>query len=628
MRTPWAILLCKFRDDGNASNGNDLAEPMSRNAYIQFFTPQNPPIQNVAHYFQAASFGTIQLDGTQVFGWFTLPLTQGQYSDRVRANRDAGRQEAVDLARQVAQAAGHNLDAFFGVVVHMNVPTDLFGSPGQVLCDGNALTPELLGHEMGHGYGLAHSRVLGSTQDYQDMWDIMSAMNTHAYSLPNGNGARIGPLLTTANAREMGWLNEERIWKGNAEGFSTEIELRALSRYTETGYLAAQIPDGTLIEFRNKEGWDLGIPESVVLIHHFESGHSYLHPNIVNANGSSSVNGYRQGEIYRNEVLGKGLTTVQVLRIDSANGIARVRLGFSPKNHASLGVFYKRQDNWLTWRAFAGGRWHAPEIFNNRHSFPSQMTSSPSVIEGWRENRFAVFFRGADQLLRWKAHSGGRWHNDAIVSPGSVLTSEPCMVREGVDSLAAFYRTSGDSLAWRLYAEGRWHGEQIFNTGATATRMASAPSAVVNWRGHRYAVFFTGMDGTLRWKAFHGGRWHGDAPVEGGRRLTSAPKVLAFGADELAVFYKGPSQELVWRAYSQGRWHAEEVFANGHPYPTQMDSGPSVVAGFQGSKFAVFFRGPDGRLRWKAHSGGRWHADAAIEGSDLLGSDPAAIRFT
>ena len=58
---------------------------------------------------------------------------------------------------------------------------DLFGGLNGVVCgdDGansalSGLSPSLLGQEMGHGYGLNHSRREGSTVDYTDPFDVMS----------------------------------------------------------------------------------------------------------------------------------------------------------------------------------------------------------------------------------------------------------------------------------------------------------------------------------------------------------------------------------------------------------------------------------------------------------------------
>ena len=89
------------------------------------------------------------------------------------------------------------------------------------------------------------------------------------------------------------------------------------------------------------------------------------------------------------------------------------------------------------------------------------------------------------------------------------------------------------------------------------------------------------------------------------------------------MFYKGADDWLVWRAYSGGRWHGEEIFDAAHAVPTRISSAPTVLCGWGGCKFAVFFRGPDGRLRWKAHHGGRWHGDALVDGGGALASAPS-----
>jgi hypothetical protein len=84
----------------------------------------------------------------------------------------------------------------------MNTPTDLCGWIGgrAALCDPGSLQPTALGQEMGHGYGLFHSRVDGSTLDYQDPWDTMSTWDG-CYSEPHCDYTLIGPGLCSANMR-------------------------------------------------------------------------------------------------------------------------------------------------------------------------------------------------------------------------------------------------------------------------------------------------------------------------------------------------------------------------------------------------------------------------------------------
>jgi len=84
-------------------------------------------------------------------------------------------------------ANGVDLSPFFSVVVCTNRWQDIGASPtlsGVVAQGPLTQIPRLLGHEMGHVYGLLHSRIDGSEADYQDPWDIMSAANDFSASDP------------------------------------------------------------------------------------------------------------------------------------------------------------------------------------------------------------------------------------------------------------------------------------------------------------------------------------------------------------------------------------------------------------------------------------------------------------
>jgi hypothetical protein len=95
-------------------------------------------------------------------------------------NRPSGQINSAGLwtlAKTTASNASVNLNAYYGVCLTFIGQIDLFGgypwggSPG-VFCDMNSLDVCGLAHEFGHAYGLEHSRIYGSTADYQDRWDI------------------------------------------------------------------------------------------------------------------------------------------------------------------------------------------------------------------------------------------------------------------------------------------------------------------------------------------------------------------------------------------------------------------------------------------------------------------------
>jgi hypothetical protein len=351
MQTPWAILLLKFSD-------ND-SEPYPRQRYEEIFTTAGSGKWNIVDYFRDMSHAKLDLSGSKVFGWFTLDKALNEYSGS-GANQ-AGRQELIDWARAKATAEGVKLDDFFSVVVVLNVGADLFGGGSGVVCgdDGanlalSGLSPSYLGQEMGHTYGLNHSRKEGSASDYQDRYDVMSTasalMSPHpVYRDLDRRGEpvfRIGPGINAANMWSMGWLDETRVWnEPSFSRFSATIQLRPLHRTDLSGFLAARF-QGYFLEFRMNSGWDAALPPCV-LIHRFEDGRSYL------VSDSSGDDRFDPGDGIATpdemSVLGSGIS-IKVISIDAANQVATISLSRTPAQIPQ--VFPKEgpfQTPWIKW---------------------------------------------------------------------------------------------------------------------------------------------------------------------------------------------------------------------------------------------------------------------------------------
>jgi hypothetical protein len=201
------------------------------------------------------------------------------------------------------------------------------------------LNSQLLGHEMGHVNGLMHSRIDGSTTDYQDPWDIMSAANV--YSASDQEFTLIGPGLNAWNMRSRGWLDETRVWHG-ADSFDETIKIRPLVRHDLSGFLAAEMPGGYLIEFRVQEGWDGGIPRPAVLIHRFDRGNSYLmrgnsgSPDLIAGDSFGSTEPVDPPPI---DSLFSTFERVDVIAIDAGKNEATLRLRYHrPKRISGLAV--------------------------------------------------------------------------------------------------------------------------------------------------------------------------------------------------------------------------------------------------------------------------------------------------
>jgi len=147
-----------------------------------------------------------------------------------------------------------------------------------------------LAHETGHGFGYNHSRKLStSTTDYGDCYDIMSAYATCSFSGAFGESqlgsvnAAAGPGITGILLDLQGWLPAPRVFTlDNSSCNQMTLDLAGLNYAAVAGYLAAKIPAALTIptpgggtttsqhywfEYRDKSGWDNGLPASAVVLH-------------------------------------------------------------------------------------------------------------------------------------------------------------------------------------------------------------------------------------------------------------------------------------------------------------------------------------------------------------------------
>ena len=264
----WAVLRCKFADDTTATPPDST--------YQRLFTGAGTGSFNMVDFFSTMSGGNLDLSASQVFGWFTVPINRAQYGGTLAGPGQYGRDALVALCKQTAANNGVNLSAFDGTLITFNGHVDLFGYVGGMtaFCDSYSLSPSPLGQEMGHGYGLDHARQNGSTQDYQDPWDVMSVSN--AYMAPSQEWGTIGPGLNACCMASQGWLDYNRVWLPPGSPFNNAVlQLRPLHHPNLPGHLALNL-DQYLIEYRPAQLWDAGFPRSAVFVHRFEDNHSYV----------------------------------------------------------------------------------------------------------------------------------------------------------------------------------------------------------------------------------------------------------------------------------------------------------------------------------------------------------------
>ncbi len=285
--TPWAVLMCKFSDVA--------AQPQSTAFFADFLTTAGNGKGGMADYWRDMSGGTVTLDGSAVFGWFTLDLSLAT----ARGWTWPGAR--IDLMRACVAAADGVVDfsAFQGVIAVLNAQIDS-GSSGRrqlqvgdgrrefglVNLDPGAWNNAFAAHEMGHGYGLPHSFSDEPTvMEYGDGWDIMSAM-TFGGKVPTFLHPLFGPsgpALCGVYQDRLGWIPSSERLDLSSFGRGATLTISALDK-APPGIRLVRIWLGFsthhyAVELRmpqEETGWDRGIDRAGVLVRLVQNGVSYL----------------------------------------------------------------------------------------------------------------------------------------------------------------------------------------------------------------------------------------------------------------------------------------------------------------------------------------------------------------
>jgi Repeat of unknown function (DUF346) len=586
MNTPWAVILCKFSD------GDD--EPFPKQYYKDLFTVNNTGSPwNMVRYFRDYSHGSLDLTGSQVFGWYKLTKSVADYNNLGQAARD----QLIQWARAAAVTNGVDLNPFYKVVVCTNLWSDI-GAASGVVAQGKTPEPAILGQEMGHVYGLNHSRIDGSDEDYKDPWDMMSGAATH--TAPDPEFTSIGPGLNASNMRSMGWLDESRVWRVTGNNFDETITLRPLVRRDLPGFLAAEIP-GYLVEFRVRDGWDGGIPRPAILIHRFHAGNSYLMPGRSGKHDLVAGDSFGDPEPIGAQVdLISNFKRLDVISIDAAAGRATLRMRYhqygicAAMSSNRLTVFARTSHGTLTHKFYDPQRQTWTDW---NHLGDGKISSAPSAVMAG--NRLTVFARTAHGTLTHKFYDSnkGAW-TDWIHLGNGQITSEPSAVMAG-DRLTVFARTAHGTLTHKFYdsQQGAWTDWNHLGDG----KISSAPCAVM--AGNRLTVFARTAHGTLTHKFYDSskGAWTNWNHLGDGQ-ITSEPSAVMAG-DRLTVFARTAHGTLTHKFYDSqlGAWTDWNHLGDG-----QISSAPCAV--MAGKRLTVFARTAHGTLTHKFYDSnkGAW----------------------
>lgn len=284
---PYVTLLCAFPDFPDIGK-----EPPS------FWERESGMAQHGAgHYWLEASDGQLDMTGSRVVDWVTLPKPMAEYVFTSYTDLNG-------IARDCAAAADSmvHFPDYAGVILQMNTSIGCcaWGGGGGLDLDGGSRAYGMVwiggdwhmgtyAHEIGHSFGLPHSSgPYGMT--YDSRFDVMSAATWYN---PPGTVHLWGTHTLAHQKNLLGWIPPARHFVA-PRGRSTILLERSALPGDNDNYVMATIPirgsqyQYYTIEARARVGYDSPlVGEGVVVVFHFTPSGD---PRVVDVDMNGEVN--------------------------------------------------------------------------------------------------------------------------------------------------------------------------------------------------------------------------------------------------------------------------------------------------------------------------------------------------
>jgi subtilisin-like proprotein convertase family protein len=294
---PWVSILCKFSDIAT--------EPENTTFFQNMYASTHPGMD---HYWKEQSYNLANVTGSAVAGWFTLPHPRSHYVFDSNGD-DVDEADLNNLAIDCIAAGDStvNYASFVGINMMFNEVLDCcaWGGGRSMTLDSVSKTwrvtwdppwafqnVAVIGHEMGHGFGLPHSSgMYGLTYDNQ--WDVMSDTWTNCANAQHATYGCLGQHTISFHKEMLDWVTPANTFT-LAQGTMSTITLEQLAQPATGNYRMAKIPiAGTstryyTVEVRRRVGYDVQLPGEGVIIHEIDETRG-IPANVVDADGNGNT---------------------------------------------------------------------------------------------------------------------------------------------------------------------------------------------------------------------------------------------------------------------------------------------------------------------------------------------------
>ncbi len=287
---PYITIGCKFSDVTD--------EPHPIDTYRSWTTGSSYPGLN--HYWLEQSFNQMNVAGSAMVGWYTLPQPQSHY---VTENGT----DLVGLGTDCTSAADAdvNFPQYYGVNLQFNASLGCcsWGGSWTLTLDGQTkfygmtwmaawADMTVYAHEEGHSLGLPHSSGPYSNT-YDSRWDMMSDL----WAYFDGVQGTYIPMHTISYHKDLlGWIAGDRKLTVAANTSQT-ITLERLAQPGSGNYLMAQIPIDNApgqfytVEVRRLVGnYDSHVPADAVVLHRVDPARGDRTAQVVDIDNNGDPN--------------------------------------------------------------------------------------------------------------------------------------------------------------------------------------------------------------------------------------------------------------------------------------------------------------------------------------------------